>query len=136
MKILAIDNDARALEELQACLCAAAPRDEVLPFTDSMLAVKYLVNHPGEVALVFAALVMKRMDSILLTEQILRLSPFIRVVIVGNTDPHELWPLLWQRGAARYLRRPVTEGAVRDALSALAPEETAPSMANGTEGVV
>ncbi len=124
--ILAVDNDAAALEQLCGHLAALFPRDTILPFAHSMPAMKYLHQHPRGVHCLFAALLLRQMDGLQLMVHLHKTCPGAVAYLLTETDSWELRTLAWSYGARDTLQKPLTLDQLQSATKELSCEYASP----------
>lgn len=81
MVILAVDNQAARLEQLADHLRAAFPTAEVAATADPLMAGKHAYLHG--VDMLFAELVMRRMDGLEMARFVRRINPAARVYLIA-----------------------------------------------------
>ncbi len=111
MTILAIDPDLKDLKILTKCLMHLYPEDNVLSYSDPLLAFKYGFNHPVEV--VYTVVTMKRLDGVSLAKMLQDNHPGILVNLISSDESHRCDAM--EIMANTYLIKPVSEQNIRQA---------------------
>lgn len=120
MKILAVSNDAQAVRQLADCLCVVFPQNAVLEYRDPLLAVKYCMNHPEEIELVFTEILLEPMDGFQMAECIQQVVPNgVTIFYTVQSEDRELLSLVRLRGGAACIPKPVTDEKIRKAVEGL-----------------
>lgn len=84
MKILAVDDEKKALENLIEAITVSAPNAEVFGFRKAAEALEYVVKEGADVA--FLDIQMRDMDGITLAKKIKGVNPRINIVFTTGND--------------------------------------------------
>lgn len=114
MTILVVDWDTKRLINTELLVRNIYPQDEILAYTDPLLAAQYSCNHMVEV--VVAAWEMRRMNGLQMAEFVRKFRP--RAQIYLTACPQERAGGVTRTGEAdALLGEPLTEKALRDAIA-------------------
>lgn len=118
MVVLAVDNDAEALERLKESLKSVFPNAEIKAFSDAMLAVQYICSRPAEISCMVCALLMRHIDGLRITDWVKRYLPETPVYVTTQEElTRECKALVWENGIAGCIVKPVTAQALRRQLA-------------------
>ena len=115
MTILAVDENPEAVKKLAKNLAVAFPQETIVTFEKSLFALQYVMHHPREIGLLFAAIAMHHVDGIELSRSLQKCSPGAAIFFLVDTDSWELAAIARQHGNGTCLPRPVTVEAIREA---------------------
>lgn len=115
MTILAVDDKPDALKELADNLQVVFSQESIVAFGEGLFALQYAARHPKEIALVFTAMTMRRMDGITLANSVKKGSPGAAIFFVVQEENCELSAIARQHGNGICLPRPVTAEQIRAA---------------------
>ncbi len=115
MKIIAVDDERMALENLVSAIKKCDSGIEVLPFKDPKSALDYVRENPCDVA--FLDVQMFGMTGVELAKEIKELSPGINIVF--TTGYSEYMKDAFEMHASGYLLKPITAEKVRKELENL-----------------
>ena len=105
MKIMLVDNNIGDLEKTNECLIMAySGYDEVVKFTDPLMAVKYGINNKIDV--LYTDINMRGMDGFSLIELLKKHNPDMIANIITSTDEYKGEAV--KNGTAAYLIKPIS----------------------------
>lgn len=109
--IVAIDYDTRSLRQMKEAINTVYPNDEVVTFTDPMLAVKYVLNNP--VSHVFTEVNMRACNGFQTTLLVKNMGKSVLVYFVVSSDEYMQQAQI--SGIDGYFLKPVSAKAIRNA---------------------
>ncbi|MDO4273653.1 MAG: response regulator [Eubacteriales bacterium] len=109
MKILAVDDEALVLKDLEESLLEAQPDCELISFTLPGKALEYAGNNAVDVA--FIDIELGSMNGLILAKEIKDIQPKVHIILVTSYEHYAL--RAFQIHAAGYLLKPVTAEDIR-----------------------
>lgn len=114
MKIMVVDNNIGDLEKMTECLIMAySGYDEVVKFSDPLMAVKYGVNN--DVDILYTEINMRGIDGFSMIELLKKHNPKMIANIVTSTNEYKGEAV--KKNTAAYLLKPVSIRKVKDYIS-------------------
>ena len=104
MTILTVDPELNDLKALTQSLSRLYPEDEVVSFSDPLMALQYAEHQPIDV--LYAAADMKRLAGTVLAQRLREKQPLLRVFLVAADEAYRLDAL--QIKADGYLIKPIS----------------------------
>ena len=115
MRILAVDDEALALEGLEKAIRLASGEAEVHAFQSAQEALAYAKRHPADVA--FLDIEMRNMGGIEAATRLQEMYPQINIIF--STGYQEYMPDAFRLHVSGYITKPVTQAKVQAELSHL-----------------
>lgn len=112
MVILIVDNDASSLHRLEKYVRECRRDDEIVVFTDAVLAMDYIEEH--EIDIMFTEVSMCDVTGFTLTKRIKEKAPNAYVVFV--TESAEYAMNAWEAHVNGYLQKPVDSKKIKTEL--------------------
>ncbi|MBO5371849.1 MAG: response regulator [Lachnospiraceae bacterium] len=115
MVVLAVDEDIECLNNLKRCIKESDNSVELVTFTDSVLALKYIKEHTVDI--LFTEVRMSSVTGFELTKCLKEKMPNAYVVFVTRTEEHAIHA--WAAHVNGYLLKPVDLQRVRAELECM-----------------
>ena len=109
MTIMAVDNHHSRLLQLVECLKAVFPEENIVDFTDPLLAVQY--SFLNTVDVLFSDIPMNGMDGIMLTEGVRQKNNDVQVFLLAESEMYKEEAEEYE--VSGYLLRPVTVETIK-----------------------
>lgn len=120
MHIMLVENKIDELRKLQSCVAQCYPTSDIIPFSDSSEAMKFIRSDNFFVDICFLSVMMPGVTGFGLAEEIREHNKAAKVVFVADTPDYALDA--WQHYASDYLLMPITLKNVQHTLVSCFPD--------------
>ena len=113
MLILLIDNDENEIKQTQEYLAEFFPSADIMPFSDSKRAMKFICSDRFSIDLCFTKIMMPSVSGFKIAKELKRKNQYAKIVFMEATP--EYAGEAWKYGVSDYIVTPVTKVAVNHA---------------------
>ena len=118
MQIVLIHNELKTVKRLMEYVKKTYPEKEVVAFTDSELALRYIKDRAKTVRLCFTSVMMPKVTGFDITDELKSRNRNARVVFMANTDEYAVEA--WRHSVSDYLLTPITQSCIENTMTSCA----------------